>query len=180
MAEHGEAGAGRAGERAAGPRVVQLRESNPGRARGSFPDFASPSIHATAADAPRPAGETLIAELYGLDSVVLKGVLSRGGVSILSHGVSDLLALRRRWTIRQVLSKRIAWHEQNSGCEKQELSHGSSPLMTGHVRGAVFWLPHQHKREQRCFCSIARKAIASRGLAQRVGWAERSEAHRLD
>jgi hypothetical protein len=75
---------------------------------------------------PRPAddvtscsirsAETFVTRLHGFRAIVLHGVAPGGGVSVLSDGLSYLLALRRVqvWS----LSVGVIRHEQNStGCK---------------------------------------------------------------
>jgi hypothetical protein len=57
--------------------------------------------------------ETLVAGLYGLRTIGLKGVPSGGGVSILSYGLFYELALHWRWVSGR-LREGIISHQQNN------------------------------------------------------------------
>jgi hypothetical protein len=63
---------------------------------------------------PHVVRETLLAQFYGLGTVILQGVLPDGSIAILSDGLSYLLALRWIWMILKVLSEAVVWQQQNS------------------------------------------------------------------
>jgi hypothetical protein len=65
---------------------------------------------------PHVVREALLAQPYGLGTVILQAVLPDGSIAILSDGLSYLLALRWIWMILQVLSEAVVRQQQNSAC----------------------------------------------------------------